>query len=328
MRFQPAARFILLLALVLAGCTADFPEESVEQQPVDAGEPAPVEHIALPIVARSAEGSNPAQQNYPAPTEQIFLPDIGQGGLPTSAWQLIPQQIDASQPEQQYTLIVTAPFIQSTPEGEFEPFNQAVQSFVEGQVAAYQGLLGQAFQDKLLAHGGMAQMSYQVASAAGDLPVQPGIIFANSPSILAPEQVIFQGGHDILSIYFETSAYIGGAHPSQYHTTLNYDLTTGRTLALADLFRPGIDAVQSVADYCINDLRQRQDMLFPDYATTGAAPQPENYQAWNVTSLGLLITFDEYQVAPYAAGPQTVLIPYPALETLLDPLGPLGLLAK
>lgn len=324
MKFPSAAPLILLAALFLAACSVDFSEQPASQpaEPAAPAEPAEMEHIALPIVARGAGG------NSPASTEQIFLPDIGQGGLPTSAWQLAPQQIDASQPEQRYTLIVTAPSIQSVPEGEFEPFNQAVRGFVDSQVAAFRDLLTQANQDQLLENGGMAQISYQVASAPGDRPVQPGLVFASSPTALAPEQVIFQGGHDILSIYFETSAYTGGAHPNQYHTTLNYDLTTGRVLTLADLFRPGIDAVQSVADYCINDLRQRQDMLFPDYATSGAAPRPENYQAWNVTSLGLLITFDEYQVAPYAAGPQTVLIPYPALETLLDPLGPLGLLAK
>ncbi|MFO7584726.1 MAG: DUF3298 domain-containing protein, partial [Anaerolineales bacterium] len=46
----------------------------------------------------------------------------------------------------------------------------------------------------------------------------------------------------------------------------------------------------------------------------GAEPLPENYRNWNLTYEGLLITFDEYQVAPYAAGMQQVLVPFDVLE--------------
>jgi hypothetical protein len=42
----------------------------------------------------------------------------------------------------------------------------------------------------------------------------------------------------------------------------------------------------------------------------------------------LLITFDEYQVAPYAAGPQKVAIPYSELRALINPQGPLGKLSQ
>jgi Protein of unknown function (DUF3298) len=38
---------------------------------------------------------------------------------------------------------------------------------------------------------------------------------------------------------------------------------------------------------------------------------------------GLLITFDQYQVMPYAAGPQTVAIPYYELKDDLRPDSPL-----
>ena len=42
----------------------------------------------------------------------------------------------------------------------------------------------------------------------------------------------------------------------------------------------------------------------------GAKPTPENYAVWNVSADGLVITFNEYQVAAYAAGPQEVVIPF------------------
>ncbi len=56
----------------------------------------------------------------------------------------------------------------------------------------------------------------------------------------------------------------------------------------------------------------------------GATAAVQNYRNWNITPNGLMITFDEYQVAPYAAGPQTVVIPYKALGQILEPDGPLA----
>jgi len=53
----------------------------------------------------------------------------------------------------------------------------------------------------------------------------------------------------------------------------------------------------------------------------GALPAPENYQRWNITPDGLLISFDEYTVAPYAAVPQAVLVSYEVLKQLIDPGG-------
>ena len=56
----------------------------------------------------------------------------------------------------------------------------------------------------------------------------------------------------------------------------------------------------------------------------GAAPTPENYKSWNMQPDGLRITFDPYQVAAYAAGPQTVFVPYSELGDIMRPDGPLG----
>jgi hypothetical protein len=54
---------------------------------------------------------------------------------------------------------------------------------------------------------------------------------------------------------------------------------------------------------------------------TGADPTPENYQRWNLADDGFLVTFDVYQVAAYAAGPQTVTIPYADLRPVSNPNG-------
>ena len=57
----------------------------------------------------------------------------------------------------------------------------------------------------------------------------------------------------------------------------------------------------------------------------GSAPTAKNYESWTITKRGIGINFDPYQVAPYAAGPQFVMVPYSALKELIKPDGPLGL---
>jgi len=59
--------------------------------------------------------------------------------------------------------------------------------------------------------------------------------------------------------------------------------------------------------------------MFPE----GAEPKPENYQVWNFDFDNLLITFEQYQVMPYSAGPQTMTIPYYRLKDELNPASPL-----
>jgi hypothetical protein len=48
---------------------------------------------------------------------------------------------------------------------------------------------------------------------------------------------------------------------------------------------------------------------------------------WHPASDGLLVTFNEIRVAPYASGPQTVVVPYAQLKRLISPRGPLATFA-
>lgn len=119
----------------------------------------------------------------------------------------------------------------------------------------------------------------------------------------------------VLSLRVWINYYIkGAAHPGTYARTFNYDLHTGELLALEDLFLPQTAFLDSLATVCQAEIISRDAGFWPD----GAAPEAGNYANWNVRADGLLITFDEYQVAPYAAGPQEVMVPYPQFDGLLD----------
>jgi hypothetical protein len=129
------------------------------------------------------------------------------------------------------------------------------------------------------------------------------------------------------SIQFKEEYYMAGAaHPSHQIVSLVYDLEKGQDVTLEQLFLPNSNYLQVISDYCKTELGKR-DIAF-DAQQRGADPTKENYAIWNISADGLVITFNEYQVAAYAAGPQTVVIPYAALKGIIDPQGPLTDAAK
>lgn len=140
---------------------------------------------------------------------------------------------------------------------------------------------------------------------------------------------------DLISVDFSVGSYYhGAAHPNSYSETINYDLKNGKQLKLSDLFKPGSKYLQLISAYAISDLKKQSkeksaDGLLDDASIeSGAGPTPKNYGSWTITKKGLGINFDPYQVGPYAAGPQYVLIPYAALKDSIALDGPLGQFMK
>lgn len=145
----------------------------------------------------------------------------------------------------------------------------------------------------------------------------------NNGSTLDVKYTLLSQIDDLWSFKFDFSFYAdGAAHPGLNSLTLNYDLGQGKELALADLFLPNVNYLEAISQYCIAELSKQP--FFDGPFSEGAQPTPENYRNWNITPDGLMITFDEYQVAPYAAGPQKVIVPYSTLQPLINPQGPLG----
>ena len=139
---------------------------------------------------------------------------------------------------------------------------------------------------------------------------------------------------DLISVEFDEGIYErGAAHGNHITTVLNYDVKNGKKLLLGDLFNPKSNYLNLISAYCIKDLKQqatkdKEGMLDDESIQSGASARADNYDAWAITKKGLWIIFDPYEVAPYAAGPQHVLVPYSALKDVLKPDGPIAGLAK
>jgi hypothetical protein len=137
---------------------------------------------------------------------------------------------------------------------------------------------------------------------------------------------------DLISVQFDIGSYYqGAAHPNSFTEVVNYDLKNGKQLKLADLFKPGAKYLQTLSTYCMTDLKKQWKEkgmeLVEDMLKEGTAPAVKNFESWTITKRGLGINFDPYQVAPYAAGPQFVMVPYSALKDLIKPDGPLAVFA-
>lgn len=123
----------------------------------------------------------------------------------------------------------------------------------------------------------------------------------------------------LFSILLTFDQYIAmSAHPFPFSHALNYDAQNGVFLSLEDLFLPGTDFINEIASLLDPVL---EDKGF-GYQVGTAADVMLARENWNLLPEGLRINFDVYEVAPYAAGPQHILIPWDDLSGIIDPSGP------
>ena len=219
---------------------------------------------------------------------------------------LLAKQIKESNKKLMYEIDARYPQLSGGNNPNFEKFNQLARAFVTKEVSGFKKAVAPEEGEEPPPEGSMGSdlnVSYEVAVAQDDL----------------------------ISVAFSIGSYYqGAAHPNTITESVNYDLKNGKQLKLADLFKPGTKYLQAIANYCIADLnKQAKDKgLEASEIANGAAPNAKNYQSWAITRKGLGINFDAYQVGPYAAGPQYVLVPYSVLKDVINPEGPVGQFAK
>jgi hypothetical protein len=284
------------------------------------------EQIKQIVDATMAALTQPAPPT-PSVTQELNLPllanSTAQTEQPDDEWQLVTRESEDNDENLNLATHIRAPVIEGAQVSFAQDFNQEVQSLADAELNVKGSLGGIPLEDP----GGFIQVGYQVTSAPGWQGIQPNTFSGENPGARTPDQIVFHGGHDILAVVFFASDYLGGAHPGDHHDVINYDLSEAKVLSMGDLFKPESDYLEAISGYSIQELKKNQEVLFPNFEA-GASPKKENYAAWSITPKGLLVIFEEYQVAPYAAGPQYVLVPYAILEDILDPDGPLAQFAR
>ncbi len=227
------------------------------------------------------------------------------------AQKIVAREIKEDNEKRKYSLNAEYPQIEGSADPHLEQFNKEVSGWIKKEVDEWKETAGRD---------------------PGEEDDSPGM----GEDEMTIRYDVRLATNDLVSLQFNVSVYEhGAAHPSSYSKVINYDLKNGRRLNLADLFQPQADYLQEIASYSINDLKRRSQQEKPDERLLndqdieeGAAAKADNYQSWNITQKGLLITFDAYQVGPYAAGPQTVVVPYSALKKMIRTDGPLAPFAR
>jgi hypothetical protein len=217
---------------------------------------------------------------------------------------VVTREIKEEKKRPRYTAAAQYPQIEGAGAGRFEGFNRAAAAVAAGEVNDFRKE--------------MADWEEPAGSELGSY-IEVGYSFGVATD-------------DLVSVLFDIGDYYGGAaHPNHRTRVVNYDVRRGRGLELADLFKPSAPYLKALSDYCVKDLKRQfreggwsEPEQMDAGIEEGAAPDAENYRSWLVTRRGLAITFDPYSVAPYAAGPQSVFIPYSALRDIVDPDGPLA----
>ena len=229
----------------------------------------------------------------------------------SSGVEIVAQRIKENNKKRKYEIDAVYPQLTGSGSPNYEKFNQTMRGVVTKKVSAFRTGAAPSPDDP---------PPTELESMGSDLNIAYTIALAKD---------------DLISVVLEVSDYeAGAAHPNSYSEVMNYDLKNGKALKLADLFQPGSKYLQTIAAYCITDLKKQgklgQDSMLEDayWIQRGAAPEADNYINWTIGKKGLGIIFDPYQVAAYAAGPQHVLVPYSALKGLIKTDGPLAQFVK
>jgi hypothetical protein len=125
----------------------------------------------------------------------------------------------------------------------------------------------------------------------------------------------------LVSLVFTVYEFTGGAHGNTATQTYLFDLQNGIPLTLDSLFTDTDAALAVINPLVEADISAKLgDMLDAQWLHDGTGTNPANYQQFALDGANLIFYFPPYQVAPYAAGTQTVSIPLRQLADVLAPV--------
>jgi hypothetical protein len=234
----------------------------------------------------------------------------------TNGAEIVAKQIREKNKKLKYEVSAAYPQLTGVTDPTYEKFNQTVRNLISRKVSDFKKEMTPSAEDELA-------------------PDENPVIDESLGSDITVNYELALARDDLIAIQFTVSSYsAGAAHPNSYTEVVNFDLKNGKLLKLADLFLPGSKYLDTLSNFCIQELKKQTKSqgdyaaMDDDWIKKGAGAELTNYDNWTITKKGLGITFDPYQVAAYAAGPQNVLVPYSAVKEIIKPDGPAGQLVK
>lgn len=115
-----------------------------------------------------------------------------------------------------------------------------------------------------------------------------------------------------VSLFFDAYRYTGGAHGSTIRTSDTWDLPCGRRTPMARFFAPSAAyktyVLGAVTDQIAAQMQDGNGGYFEDYQSNAA--RYFNANSFFLTPEGLVVYYQQYQIAPYASGLPQFLLPF------------------
>ncbi len=128
------------------------------------------------------------------------------------------------------------------------------------------------------------------------------------PYVVNINNTVSYNAGNILSLTLHLYSYTGGAHGSSVDISYNFDTNTGNSGVLEDFFGNNENYNKIILDNIKATIKNNQDLYFKE-VTDNINEIPYN-QKFYITDKGLVVYFDEYEIAPYAAGIPSFNIPF------------------
>jgi hypothetical protein len=136
-------------------------------------------------------------------------------------------------------------------------------------------------------------------------------------------QLLFRNSN-LATVKLECSTYTGGAHPLYYVDLITFGLQDGEVVDLNDLIADKTVLMALAEKYFrqARELEAEQSLQDAGFFWDGNFALPRNM---GLTEKGLYLFYNQYEVAPYAAGPTELVIPFEELKPILTKPAILGL---
>lgn len=195
-----------------------------------------------------------------------------------------------------YSIRAGYPQLRGTlPAGVLEKVNKAVAAMVLPDIA-----------------GVKQNAAHDAAAWAAENPSEAAQWLADHSRFLNADYEIPYLTNDLVSVRIRFETYSGGAHGMSYTRVVNARLSDGEIIDTEGLFLDGKQGLQWLSQYCASDLKRQYGADYEalrSFVEDGTAPTADNFKSVSLTPSGLVVSFDPYQVGPYAAGPREVHIP-------------------
>ncbi|MBU5676167.1 DUF3298 and DUF4163 domain-containing protein [Alkaliphilus sp. MSJ-5] len=127
---------------------------------------------------------------------------------------------------------------------------------------------------------------------------------------------VHTANNNLISVTTLNYQYTGGAHGMSVKVLYNFDLTTGKEIALGDFFKEGSNYKKVINEEIQKQIKENPDKFFPDEVELFSGISDD--QSFFIKDGKLFIYFGQYDIAPYSSGIIEFEIPSSVLKDVVS----------